>query len=1634
MGCGHSKPKLPRGGGGGVRASTSAAVELCRDRSALLAEAIARRYALADAHHAYATSLSATGAALHDFIRAVQDATPPPLPGPDEAPGEDADAPAPAAAVMAPTPIPAAPDAEEADDDDDHGHLQFCSDKGETTDDREPSVSPRTTEQLKQETPAQPPQMSAPPPPQPPQMAASPIPQPPQAQMAMPMPHSSAYRPTPQPAAAAPYGSSYPPPQAPSHYAFDYPPPPYTYSSYSAVDGPAYGYGGSYEADMGDGFGQSSYDISYTQSHPPPPLVSYHQGRDVTDATVRYHYHHGQGRRDAVPSSHSHYAGYPPYQYYYSQSSQQGEGWPPVSASSSHQMPPSSPAPMESAWGFLDPFEAFEGCHQDHPTVLASQSSNDVIRGENEDMPELEEDEDIPELEDEECTSSATISEDKEEEHIEFKESSLGGTSSSNGSNTVHGNRMEEDNNAVEEQLEERSRVVETEPPVAVAPEKVYNNDVEVVQEIKLQFEHASMSAGDVCKILEVGKLPHSQNNYLGLKVSSMMICGAPLKRKMFLKFEEEKVMECGNLSSSLQKLYCWEKKLLQEVKSTEKIRALHDQKRKAHKKLYDSGAEAHKLEEVEVSIKKLLSKIDVAIRFVNTISDKINKLRDEELWPQIHEVIRGFMQMWDALSKCHQIQCHAMSQAKNIDSTMAAAKFSKAHMDLVKQLVFQLMDMTTSFATWFNAQKSYAITLNVWLKRGIKYELEVTEDGVVPFSPRHLGAPPIFTICNSWAACLERISDAEVVGTMQALTSSVLGLWEKHRSVWRKDVLAHSDLDRDLRAMDRDDLRIHKAVEAWKKKLELVLGQRGLSVSNAHAVQDDAPPLSENGMQLCMSKLFEAMENFTTACGDAYKDLNNRSEEEKASFAAATCSKPKLPRCGERASAAVELCRDRSALLAEAIARRYALADAHHAYAASLCATGAALHDFLRASSYNINYTQSHPSPSLVSYHQGRHDTDATSRNHYHQVQGQRSYTIPGSHSGYGGYPPYQYYSHSSQQGDGWPPVSASSSHQLPPPMESAWGFLDPFEALEGYYQADHPAAPPTQSWNDVSDVDEDMPELEEDEDIPEVEEEECTCGTPTNEVEEEEHIEFKDSSSDATTSNNGSNMVHGNGVEEDNNAVEEQVEEHSGVVETEPPVDVAPEQVYNNDVEIVQEIKLQFENSSKAAGDLCKMLEVGKVPHSQKNSGFKVSSIMIYGVPSKRKKFVKFEEEKAMECGNLSSSLQQLYWWEKKLLQEVKSTEKIRALYEKKHKTLKKLYDNGAEAHKLEEVEVFIKKLLSKMVVAMHIVNNISNKIIKLRDEELWPQTYEVIRGFMQMWASMIKCHKIQCNAMSQAKNIDSNMVAAIFNEAHMHLVKQLVLQLLDMTTCFAAWFRAQKSYAITLNEWLKRGIQYDPEVTDDGVVPFSPGRLGASPIFTIFNSWATSLGRISDAEVVGAMQALASSVLGLWEKHRSEQRKGVLAHSTDLDRDLRAMDRDDLWMHRAVDARNKKLVLICGHRGVCVSAAQDILDAPPSAENGLLLCMSKVFEEMESFATACGDAYKDLHLRSEEEKASFATATCVDPDKHMCFWSGGQEEASVAAACDMNTDVVLKCRDTGAQHVGVQIDADGECAAHT
>lgn len=72
-------------------------------------------------------------------------------------------------------------------------------------------------------------------------------------------------------------------------------------------------------------------------------------------------------------------------------------------------------------------------------------------------------------------------------------------------------------------------------------------------------------------------------------------------------------------------------------------MRVVHDRKFRKLKDLDEKGAEPHKIDATRTLIRSLSTKIRMAIQVVDKISVTISKIRDEELWPQLNELIHGY-------------------------------------------------------------------------------------------------------------------------------------------------------------------------------------------------------------------------------------------------------------------------------------------------------------------------------------------------------------------------------------------------------------------------------------------------------------------------------------------------------------------------------------------------------------------------------------------------------------------------------------------------------------------------------------------------------------------------------------------------------------------------------------------------------------------------------------------------------------------------------------------------------------------------------------------------------------------------------------------------------------------------------
>lgn len=564
-------------------------------------------------------------------------------------------------------------------------------------------------------------------------------------------------------------------------------------------------------------------------------------------------------------------------------------------ASSSKPPPPPPSPPRASAWDFLNPFESYEKYYQQYNTP-------------SRDSKELREEEGIPDLEDDEfqhevvkkvhgdgkfmdggggVSGGGGAVDDEEDGHI-------GGGSSDDAEASLYQTRPgvdEGDEYVVEKKVVDEER--NEERSNAARPRS--RDAVDVSTEIEVQFERASDSGSEIAKMLEVGRFPY-QRKYASKMLhvvtpSLSVVSSQPSTSKSaesssstnkggpaYLDIDEDMAMRTRSLSATLQKLYLWEKKLYHEVKAEEKMRVLHDRKVRKLKRLDERGAEPHKVDDTRSVIRSLSVKIGMAIQVVDKISVTINKIRDEELWPQINELIQGLTRMWKNMLECHRIQCQAIREAKNLSPS--SKKLGDAHLHATSQLGHELLNWITRFSTWIGSQKGYVKALNSWLLKCILYEPEETPDGIVPFSPGRMGAPPIFVICNQWFQALDRISEKEVIDSMHVFAMSVLQLWEHDKLEIRQKMGANKDYERKVRNLDREDQRLQKELQALDKKIILVSGDGDNQLVSGHAVyQSDT---GSGSLQGSLQRIFEAMERFTDESVKAYEELLQRAEEER--------------------------------------------------------------------------------------------------------------------------------------------------------------------------------------------------------------------------------------------------------------------------------------------------------------------------------------------------------------------------------------------------------------------------------------------------------------------------------------------------------------------------------------------------------------------------------------------------------------------------------------------------------------------------------------------------------------------------------------------------------------------------------
>jgi len=377
-------------------------------------------------------------------------------------------------------------------------------------------------------------------------------------------------------------------------------------------------------------------------------------------------------------------------------------------------------------------------------------------------------------------------------------------------------------------------------------------------------------------------------------------------------------------------------------------------------------------------------------------------------------------------------------------------------------------------------------------------------------------------------------------------------------------------------------------------------------------------------------------------------------------------------------------------------------------------------------------------------------------------------------------------------------------------------------------------------------------------------------------------------------------------------------------------------------------------------------------------------------------------FEDYGGMKSGSHSQTLGRLYAWEKKLYEEVKAIDQIRQTYEKKCVQLRNQDAKGSELRCAEKTRTTVRDLYTRIWVSLRAAESISDRIQKLRDEELQPQLVELLQGFTKSWKIMVDSHETQRQIMFEVNSFTCPAYGKFCNDAQRHATLKLEVELRNWRSCFISYFNAQKAYIEALDCWLSKFILTDTIRYSRGISSIAPDRAGAPTLVVICHDWYTTMSKFPNKRVSLTMRNFLRSVRVLWLKQGEEQqqKRKVDSLAKELDKKVTAYKRAEnriigtkLLEHKPeIDAKQrmehlseKKEMLNVLRKRIETEKAKHhacMRDTHDVTLNGFKIGLASIFESLAEFSKDSVKLYEDLLARAHDKDSDKATT-----DKRPC-----------------------------------------------
>ncbi|CAM6064398.1 unnamed protein product [Sphagnum tenellum] len=450
----------------------------------------------------------------------------------------------------------------------------------------------------------------------------------------------------------------------------------------------------------------------------------------------------------------------------------------------------------------------------------------------------------------------------------------------------------------VAEEKVEKSMVESKKQLVVVPPEKSGHDLLEVLKEVDDSFLHAAESGEKVSRMLETKKVHYHSSfsdSFRGVGESARMLNVSfrrpPTKSGdrpphqhrngnhiTFYSEESASIASFSSLSSSLSssawgddggstgghastldRLYAWEKKLYLEVKEAEALRIEFEKKCALYRNQDARGEDQLVIDRTRANIKMLQTRMAVAVHAVESAAAEVQRLRDDELYPQLLQLLEEMRNMWKELSNCHQSQMKAVEAMKRLDNSAASEPTTSSHRHSTAQLEAALHKWVESLSKLVNTQREYLKNLTGWLRLSLFHFVEPQRNGSRSPDRSQLlceNASPVYGLCQQWQTSMDQVPDRVAIEAIAGFASVV----------------------HEMLRLQCEELRIKKKVEFLARELE----KREVSLHSA-SMRDfsfrppllHSPPLKNSGD----NNGYEQNADFTSRGGPEVNERRQRME-----------------------------------------------------------------------------------------------------------------------------------------------------------------------------------------------------------------------------------------------------------------------------------------------------------------------------------------------------------------------------------------------------------------------------------------------------------------------------------------------------------------------------------------------------------------------------------------------------------------------------------------------------------------------------------------------------------------------------------------------------------------------------------